>query len=102
MLKASKARVTGVLLIVAVSVIWIAASFIVQSIEDRLHPFLLTFLCNLLFLLYFPIAAVHDRQRCVFWTGARISLCVFVLISGRILCLRQANGTVMHVCVSCV
>jgi solute carrier family 35, member F5 len=82
MLKASKAHLTGLLLIFAVAVIWIVASFIVQSIEDRLHPFLLTFLCNLFFLIYLPISWIHDRRRCaqltissLWWAGLNALPC---------------------------
>jgi solute carrier family 35, member F5 len=64
MLTASKAHVTGLILIFLVAVIWIAASFIVQSIEGELHPFLLTFFCNTLFLIYLPLSAIQRRRRC--------------------------------------
>jgi hypothetical protein len=53
----------GIALIVAVALIWQAASFIVQSIEGELHPVLLTFLCNVLFLIYFPLSAIVGKYR---------------------------------------
>ena len=65
MIELTQAHVAGVSLIVVVSVIWIAASFLVQSIEKDLHPFLLTFFCNGLFLVYLPLAAVQDHRKCV-------------------------------------
>lgn len=59
---APKDHATGLLLIFTVAVIWIAASFIVQSIEETLHPFLLTFFCNLLFLIYIPLSLLQQRR----------------------------------------
>lgn len=61
----SKVHATGLSLIFTVAVIWIAASFIVQSIEEKLHPFLLTFFCNLLFLIYIPISIWQRKRGCV-------------------------------------
>jgi hypothetical protein len=31
----------------------------------ELHPLLLTFFCNVLFLVYFPLSAIVGRHRCV-------------------------------------
>lgn len=60
----AKERLTGLLLIIIVAIIWIAASFIVQ--ELRLHPFLITYICNSLFVVYIPVAAMQDTHRYVF------------------------------------
>lgn len=56
----AKARLTGLLLIVVVAVIWVCASFIVQKLQ--LHPFLITYFCNVLFLVYLPISILQDSQ----------------------------------------
>ncbi|OAY63534.1 thiamine-repressible mitochondrial transport protein THI74 [Ananas comosus] len=46
----------GLLYIVAVAAIWIAASYIVQSVVDSgVSPFLITYICNSLFIIYIPI-----------------------------------------------
>lgn len=59
----SRDQAVGISLIVAVALIWQAASFIVQSIEHELHPLLLTFFCNVLFLVYFPISSLQRSKR---------------------------------------
>lgn len=58
----AKERLTGLVLIIIVAVIWIAASFVVQ--ELRLHPFLITYICNILFIVYIPISTIQDVKRC--------------------------------------
>lgn len=46
----------GMLYVVAVAVIWIVASFVVQSVVDSgVSPFLITYICNTLFVVYIPI-----------------------------------------------
>ncbi|KAJ8749534.1 hypothetical protein K2173_025729 [Erythroxylum novogranatense] len=46
----------GLIYIVAVATIWIAASFVVQSVVDAgVSPFLITYICNSLFVVYIPI-----------------------------------------------
>jgi solute carrier family 35, member F5 len=46
----------GLIYIVAVASIWIAASYIVQSVVDAgVSPFLITYICNSLFVVYIPI-----------------------------------------------
>lgn len=68
----------GLVYIVAVAVIWIAASYLVQSVVDAgVSPFLLSYICNSLFLVYIPIVEV---ARCFedlignvwFWQSKRI------------------------------
>lgn len=49
----------GLIYIVAVAGIWIAASYIVQSVVDSgVSPFLITYICNSLFVVYIPIVEV--------------------------------------------
>lgn len=48
--------IVGILLVVSVSVIWVAASFVVQEVESQgLHPFLLSYIANSLFIVYLPL-----------------------------------------------
>ncbi|PKA66521.1 hypothetical protein AXF42_Ash003175 [Apostasia shenzhenica] len=49
----------GLAYIVAVAVIWIAASYVVQSVVDAgVSPFLVTYICNSLFLVYIPVVEI--------------------------------------------
>ena len=65
----------GLLLIVTVAVIWVAASFVVQEVEAQgLHPFLLSYIANSLFIVYLPLhwvvsgtQKVLQERRCVLW-----------------------------------
>ncbi|KAL8150643.1 hypothetical protein V2J09_020451 [Rumex salicifolius] len=51
--------VLGLIYIVAVAAIWIAASFVVQSVVDAgVSPFLITYICNSLFMVYIPIIEI--------------------------------------------
>ena len=46
----------GLLCIVCVALIWVVASFVVQEVEDEgLHPFLLSYIANSLFVVYLPL-----------------------------------------------
>lgn len=55
-------RLLGLSFIVAVAVIWVAASFVVQGIEELgAHPAVLTFIANSLFALYVPIYYLNMR-----------------------------------------
>ncbi|EOA30591.1 hypothetical protein CARUB_v10013723mg [Capsella rubella] len=48
--------VLGLIYLLAVATIWIAASFVVQSVVDAgVSPFLITFICNSLFVVYLPL-----------------------------------------------
>lgn len=48
--------VLGLVYIFAVAAIWIAASFVVQSVVDAgVSPFLVTYICNSLFVIYIPL-----------------------------------------------
>lgn len=49
----------GITYIIAVATIWIAASFVVQSVVDSgVSPFLITYICNSLFVVYIPIVEI--------------------------------------------
>ncbi|XP_020675194.1 solute carrier family 35 member F5 [Dendrobium catenatum] len=49
----------GIVYIVAVASIWIAASYIVQTVVDEgVSPFLLSYICNSLFVVYIPIVEI--------------------------------------------
>lgn len=51
--------VLGLVYIVAVAAIWIAASYIVQSVVDAgVSPFLITYICNSLFIVYLPVVEI--------------------------------------------
>ncbi|KAK9944836.1 hypothetical protein M0R45_010385 [Rubus argutus] len=51
--------VLGLIYIFAVASIWIAASFVVQSVVDAgVSPFLITYICNSLFVIYIPLVEV--------------------------------------------
>ncbi|KAK7373669.1 hypothetical protein VNO80_07085 [Phaseolus coccineus] len=49
----------GLVYIFAVATIWIAASFVVQSVvDDGVSPFLITYICNSLFVVLIPIVEI--------------------------------------------
>lgn len=49
----------GLFYIFLVATIWIAASFVVQSVVDEgVSPFLVTYICNSLFIIYIPIVEI--------------------------------------------
>lgn len=51
--------VLGLVYILAVATIWIAASFIVQSVESEgVPPFLVTYICNSLFVVFIPLVEI--------------------------------------------
>lgn len=52
----------GMSFVIAVAVIWVIASFVVQFVEEAgTTPFLLTYICNSLFVLYIPLT---ELTRC--------------------------------------
>ncbi|EFJ20830.1 hypothetical protein SELMODRAFT_443725 [Selaginella moellendorffii] len=56
MLRATWNWIVGLVCVVLVAVIWIAASFVVQSVVDSgISPFLIAYICNSLFMVYIPI-----------------------------------------------
>lgn len=59
--------VLGMIYVVAVAVIWIAASFVVQSVVDSgVSPFLITYICNTLFIVYIPIVEIGGLSKGLF------------------------------------
>ncbi|XP_048232745.1 thiamine-repressible mitochondrial transport protein THI74 isoform X4 [Ricinus communis] len=51
--------IVGLIYIFAVAAIWIAASFVVQSVVDAgVSPFLITYICNSLFVIYIPLVEI--------------------------------------------
>ncbi|TQE12460.1 hypothetical protein C1H46_002113 [Malus baccata] len=51
--------VLGLIYIFSVASIWIAASFVVQSVVDAgVSPFLITYICNSLFVIYIPLVEI--------------------------------------------
>ncbi|KAH6767709.1 EamA-like transporter family [Perilla frutescens var. hirtella] len=60
-----------------VAIIWIAASFVVQSVVDEgVSPFLVTYICNSLFVVYIPLVEIgrylEDRHGSIFfWLNRR-------------------------------
>jgi solute carrier family 35 protein F5 len=65
----------GLIYIVAIAGIWIAASYIVQSVVDGgVSPFLITYICNSLFVVYIPIvefARYFEDSIDNMWTNLR-------------------------------
>ncbi|XP_078439760.1 thiamine-repressible mitochondrial transport protein THI74-like [Wolffia australiana] len=54
----------GLFFIAAVAAIWIAASYIVQSVvSGGVSPFLITYICNSLFIVYIPLAEISGFLR---------------------------------------
>lgn len=61
--RSHRAWLQGMLFVLAVAVIWIVASYVVQSVEGGgtpggLSPFILTYICNSLFIVYIPIVEI--------------------------------------------
>lgn len=51
--------ILGLIYIFAVAAIWIVASFVVQSVVDEgVSPFLVTYICNSLFVVYIPLVEI--------------------------------------------
>ncbi|KAL7151739.1 hypothetical protein ABFS83_04G051800 [Erythranthe nasuta] len=66
----------GLIYIFAVATIWIAASFIVQSVEDGgVSPFLVTYICNSLFVVCIPLVEIgrylEDKNISIFFWRKR-------------------------------
>ncbi|KAF2540450.1 hypothetical protein F2Q68_00033089 [Brassica cretica] len=72
--------VLGLTYILAVATIWIASSFVVQSVVDAgVSPFLITFICNSLFVVYLPLFEIsrylEDAYGSIlFWRSKRSHL----------------------------
>jgi solute carrier family 35 protein F5 len=57
-------RLLGLSFVLAVAVIWVGASFVVQGIQEQgAHPAVLTFVANSLFAVYVPIYYLNLRWR---------------------------------------
>ncbi|XVE72779.1 hypothetical protein DITRI_Ditri11bG0065900 [Diplodiscus trichospermus] len=69
----------GLLYIFAVAAIWIAASFVVQSVVDAgVSPFLITYICNSLFIVYIPLVEIgryleDNNGSLMFWRNKKSS-----------------------------
>ncbi|KAF5183728.1 Solute carrier family 35 member f5 [Thalictrum thalictroides] len=69
--------VLGLTYILAVAIIWIAASFVVQSVVDSgVSPFLITYICNSLFVVYIPLVEISRYVEDTFgglrfWRGSK-------------------------------
>ncbi|GFP94388.1 uncharacterized vacuolar membrane protein yml018c [Phtheirospermum japonicum] len=64
--------VLGLIYIFLVATIWIAASFVVQSVVDEgVSPFLVTYICNSLFVVYIPLVEIgrylEDKYGTIFF-----------------------------------
>lgn len=72
--------VLGLIYLFAVATIWIAASFVVQSVVDAgVSPFLITFICNSLFVVYLPLFEIGRHLEdaygsLLFWRNKRSHL----------------------------
>lgn len=68
----------GLFYIFLVATIWIAASFVVQSVVDEgVSPFLVTYICNSLFVIYIPIVEIarflEDKYgSLLFWKNKKL------------------------------
>jgi hypothetical protein len=59
---AERKRLLGLCFILAVAVIWVVASFVVQDIESTgAHPLVLTYVANSLFAIYVPLYFLNLR-----------------------------------------
>ncbi|GFZ20141.1 EamA-like transporter family [Actinidia rufa] len=93
--------VLGLIYIVAVATIWIAASFVVQSVVDAgVSPFLITYICNSLFVVYIPVVEIgrYLEDRCgslLFWRHRKDSD-LQGLGESEIVVLLQQNDTIVQ------
>ncbi|KAK3021659.1 hypothetical protein RJ639_046383 [Escallonia herrerae] len=92
--------VLGLIYIFAVATIWIAASFVVQSVVDGgVSPFLVTYICNSLFLVYIPLVEIglylEDKFGSVLFWRSRNDVNVQELRdSEEVILLRQSDSSV--------
>ncbi|XP_068645686.1 thiamine-repressible mitochondrial transport protein THI74-like [Aristolochia californica] len=64
--------VLGLVYILAVATIWIAASYVVQSVVDTgVSPFLITYICNSLFVVYIPMVEIAR-----YWEDSSKNFCI--------------------------
>ena len=56
----------GICFILTVAVIWVAASFLVQNLEQQgINPVVLTYIANSLFIVLIPVAILSPRKESV-------------------------------------
>lgn len=90
--------VIGLIYILAVATIWIAASFVVQSVVDGgVSPFLVTYICNSLFVIYIPLVEIgrylEDKYgNLLFWRSRDDSSSVGMQESEEVTVLVGKNG----------
>lgn len=94
--------VLGLIYIIAVATIWIAASFVVQSVVDAgVSPFLITYICNSLFVVYIPLVEIgrylEDKYGSIFfWRYRKDSSSLQELRESEEVVLLQQNDTVVQ------
>ncbi|KAG7576366.1 Solute carrier family 35 member SLC35F1/F2/F6 [Arabidopsis thaliana x Arabidopsis arenosa] len=90
--------VLGLIYLFAVATIWIAASFVVQSVvEAGVSPFLITFICNSLFVVYLPLFEIgrylEDAYgNLLFWRSKRSHLMELVESEKAVLLGQDVSG----------
>lgn len=94
--------VLGLTYIIAVATIWIAASFVVQSVLDAgVSPFLITYICNSLFVVYIPLVELgrylEDKYGSIFfWRYGKDSTSLLELRESEEVVLLQEKDTVVE------
>ncbi|KAL1211923.1 hypothetical protein V5N11_023901 [Cardamine amara subsp. amara] len=90
--------VLGLIYLFAVATIWIAASFVVQSVvEAGVSPFLITFICNSLFVVYLPLFEIGRYLEdaygsLLFWRNKRSHLLELVESEKAVLLGQDVSG----------
>ncbi|CAL9219943.1 unnamed protein product [Arabidopsis halleri] len=90
--------VLGLMYLFAVATIWIAASFVVQSVvEAGVSPFLITFICNSLFVVYLPLFEIGRYLEdaygsLLFWRSKRSHLMELVESEKAVLLGQDVSG----------
>lgn len=90
--------VLGLIYLFAVATIWIAASFVVQSVVDAgVSPFLITFICNSLFVVYLPLFEIGRYLEdaygsLLFWRNKRSHLMELAESEKAVLLGQDASG----------
>lgn len=88
----------GLIYLFAVATIWIAASFVVQSVVDAgVSPFLITFICNSLFVVYLPLFEIGRYLEdaygsLLFWRNKRSHLMELVESEKAVLLGQDVSG----------
>lgn len=68
--RAAQRWILGLMYIITIAAIWITASYITQSVVDAgVSPFLVTYICNSLFMVYIPLVEIghhfNDSSKCI-------------------------------------